>query len=327
VPGGRDPCKNIRDPCENIRKAYNNIMKARDPLDFRRKAVELSRRWHDIWKRISERPSLNPSQQRFLKQHEFAPLIATICDERIPAEVAWGFPEWLYNRLGSFELQDLIKKVNYKAELEQYLKEHQERLKELNEDTKLNEDTIKDYLESVPKKINDALEYFEKRGMTPVTMFENRKYPAPEVYFMLRVIPGIGPKKASMITRDFVYRSLGLVESNAWFDQIKERNPEFDVIRRRLVSIPIDVRVVMVFGRLFGLRLRRAKWRCLQDSSVFVQDVIAFSKLAFPDLPAKLDDILWNVGRDWCDNGNPRCQECLLRDICDTGQRFLQGRQ
>ncbi len=309
-----------RDPCENIRKAYNNIMKARDPLDFKRKADVLSGKWHDIWKRVSERPSLNPSQQHFLKQHEFAPLIATICDERIRAEVAWGFPEWLYNRLGSFELQVLIE-VDYKAALEQYLKEHHERLKNLDENT------IRRYLESVPKKIESALKHFEKRGMTPVTMFENRKYPAPEVYFMLRVIPGIGPKKASMITRDFVYRSLGLVESNAWFDQIKERNPEFNVIRRRLISIPIDVRVVMVFSRLFGLRLRRAKWRCLQNSSVFVQDVIAFSKLAFPDLPAKLDDILWNVGRNWCRKGNPRCQECLLRDICDTGQRFLQGRQ
>jgi endonuclease III len=295
------------------------IMKARDSLDIKRKAVELSRRWHDIWKRISERPSLNPSQQRFLKQYEFAPLIATICDELIPAEVAWGFPEWLYNRLGSLELQDLIKKVNYKAELEQYLKEHQERLKNLDKNT------IKDYLKSVPKKIESALEYFEKRGMTPVTMFENRKYPAPEVYFMLRVIPGIGPKKASMITRDFVYRSLGLVESNAWFDQIKERNPEFDVTHHHLITMPIDVRVVMVFSRLFGLE--GADWECLQDSSVFVQDVIAFSKLAFPDLPAKLDDILWNVGRDWCDNDNPLCQECLLRDICDAGQQFLQGRQ
>ena len=311
------------------RDPYMGIVKAHDPLDFKRKAVELSRRWHDIWKRISERPSLNPSQQHFLKQYEFAPLIAIICDELIRAEVAWGFPEWLYNRLGSFELQDLIKKVNYKAALEQYLKEHQERLKELNEDTKLNEDTIKDYLESVPKRIESALKYFKKRGMTPVTMFENRKYPAPEIYFMLRVIPGIGPKKASMVTRDFAYRSLGLVESNAWFDQIKERNPEFDVIHRHLITMPIDVHVVKVFSRLFGLK--RANWRKLQSDPLLVQDVIAFSKLAFPDLPAKLDDILWNVGRVWCndrrDTENPRCQECLLRDICDAGQRFLQGRQ
>jgi len=300
------------------RDPYMGIMKARDPLDIKGKAVELSRRWHDIWKRISERPSLNPSQQRFLKQYEFAPLIATICDELIPAEVAWGFPEWLYNRLGSFELQDLIR-VDYRRELEQYLKEHQEHLKNPNEDT------IKEYLERVSKKIESALKYFKKRNKTPITMFENREYPAPEVYFMLRVIPGIGPKKASMITRDFVYRSLGLVESNAWFDQIKERNPEFDVTHHHLVSIPIDVHVVMVFSRLFGLK--RANWRKLQRDPLLVQDVIAFSKLAFPDLPAKLDDILWNVGRDWCDNDNPLCQECLLRDICNAGQQFLQGRQ
>jgi len=297
------------------RDPYMGIMKARDSLDIKRKAVELSRRWHDIWKRISERPSLNPSQQRFLKQYEFAPLIATICDELIPAGVAWGFPEWLYNRLGSFELQDLIR-VDYRRELEQYL---EERLRNLDEDTR------REYLESVPRKIEDALRYFKRRKKTPVTMFENRKYPAPEVYFMLRVIPGIGPKKASMITRDFAYRSLGLVESNAWFDQIKERNPEFDVTHHHLIITPIDVHVVMVFSRLFGLK--RANWRKLQGNPLLVQDVIVFSKLAFPDLPAKLDDILWNVGRDWCDNDNPLCQECLLRDICDAGQQFLQGRQ
>jgi endonuclease III len=291
------------------------IMKARDPLDFKRKAVELSRRWHDIWKRISERPSLNPSQQRFLKQYEFAPLIATICDELIPAGVAWGFPEWLYNRLGSFELQDLIR-VDYRRELEQYL---EERLRNLDEDTR------REYLESVPRKIKDALRYFKKQGKTPVTMFENRKYPAPEVYFMLRVIPGIGPKKASMITRDFVYRSLGLVESNAWFDQIKGRNPEFDVTHHHLITMPIDVHVAKVFSRLFGLK--RANWRKLQGNPLLVQDVIVFSKLAFPDLPVKLDDILWNVGREWCHEDNPLCQECLLRDICDAGQQFLQGRQ
>jgi hypothetical protein len=142
---------------------------------------------------------------------------------------------------------------------------------------------------------------------------------------MLRVIPGIGPKKASMITRDFVYRSLGLVESNAWFDQIKGRNPEFDVTHHHLIITPIDVHVVMVFSRLFGLK--RANWRKLQGNPLLVQDVIVFSKLAFPDLPAKLDDFLWNVGRDWCDNDNPLCQECLLRDICDAGQQFLQVRQ
>ncbi len=309
-----------RDPCENIRKAYNNITKAHDPLDFKRKADVLSGKWRDIRDKISERLPPNPSQQHFLKQHEFAPLIATICHEQILAELAWGFPEWLYNRLGSFELQAL-KEDEYREKLEQYLKEHQEHLKNLDENT------IKEYLESVPKKIKSALKYFKKRGKTPVTMFENRKYPAPEVYFMLRAIPGIGPKKASMITRDFAYRSLGLVESNAWFDQIKERNPEFDVTHHHLTTMPIDVHVVKVFSRLFGLRLRRANWRCLQNSPVFVQDVIAFSKLAFPDLPAKLDDILWNVGRKWCHEGNPHCQECPLKDICDAGQRFLQGRQ
>jgi endonuclease III len=294
--------------------SYMGIMKARDLLDVKRKAVELSRRWHDIWERISERLPPQPSKP----QHEFAPLIGAICDEMIPAEVAWGFPEWLYNRLGSFELQVLIE-VEYKAELEQYLKEHQERLKNIDERTR------KEYLESVPKKIKDALRYFKKQDKTPVTMFENRKYPAPEVYFMLRVIPGIGPKKASMITRDFAYRSLGIIKSNAWFDEIKRRNPEFDVTHHHLITMPIDVHVAKVFSRLFGLK--RANWRKLQSDPLLVQDVITFSKLAFPDLPVKLDDILWNVGREWCHEDNPLCQECLLRDICDAGQQFLQGRQ
>ena len=38
--------------------------------------------------------------------------------------------------------------------------------------------------------------------------------------------------------------------------------------------------------------------------------------LAFPKLPVKLDDILWNVGRKYCEQ-KPKCDSCPLRDLCD----------
>ncbi|MEM5854099.1 MAG: hypothetical protein QW228_07075 [Candidatus Aenigmatarchaeota archaeon] len=69
---------------------------------------------------------------------------------------------------------------------------------------------------------------------------------------MLRRIPGVGPKKANMITRDFTYRSLGLSQSNPWFDQIKARFPNFRVVDEKLLDMPIDVHVVKVFNRITG---------------------------------------------------------------------------
>jgi adenine-specific DNA glycosylase len=53
--------------------------------------------------------------------------------------------------------------------------------------------------------------------------------------------------------------------------------------------------------------------------------LMAFSKLAFPDLPVKLDGIFWNVGHEWCHETNPNCQGCPLKEICMLGNSSYNG--
>lgn len=247
----------------------------------------------------------------FLAQNEFAPLIGTICDEQINAKDAWNFPEWLYGRVGEFSLPKLLE-VNYKEMLEEYLEDKWPK--------GMKESDRRNYIEKISKAIREALEFFQKKGKSPITIFENRSYTALEVYFMLREIPGFGPKKASMITRDFIYRSLGLSESHPWFDQVKAKSPNFNLIDGSFLDMPIDVHVVKVFNRIFGLKfLSKRGWR--SELPNHVQDILAFSKLVFPDLPVKLDNIFWEIGRKFCNERNPDCEKCPIMEICDSASR------
>jgi endonuclease III len=49
-----------------------------------------------------------------------------------------------------------------------------------------------------------------------------------------------------------------------------------------------------------------------------------FARLAFPEMPTKIDDLFWNVGREYCDNINPNCVKCPLREACDVAKRSQQ---
>ena len=176
------------------------------------------------------------------------------------------------------------------------------------------------YLNRIPRFLEKAIKHFVNANLDPIDMFENRSYEALEIYFILRGIPGIGPKKACMIARDFVYdsRNIGKI-MNPCFYQIKKKHPQFKVTRENLLDMPIDVQVTKVFLRIFGQKYTRRGWR--NEILPNVQDLIAFSKLVFPDFPAKLDEIFWNIGRTFCDNRNPKCSECLIRKICEVGKK------
>ena len=266
------------------------------------KAEWLRRKWNLVpWQ---------PTPEGFLAENEFAPLIGTICDEQIKSDDAWRFPEWLHSKIGTLELSKLLA-VDYGKELEEFLKDRWPKRMHDNEKQK--------YIKKISKAIMNALNFFYKEKKTPVTMFENRPYKALEVYFTLRRIAGIGPKKANMITRDFIYRSLGITKSHAWFDQIKRKSLDFKVEDGNFLDMPIDVHVIKVFNRLFGRKHPNRKgWR--SELPYHVQDILAFSKLVFPDLPIKLDQVFWTVGREYCDDENPDCARCLIAEICESAR-------
>jgi len=273
--------------------------------EIKEKAEKLAEIWEEFGLEWPDDP--------LLEQNEFAPLIATICNEHVFHGYAFEFPSWLNDRIGGFDLPRLLK-VDYKEMLRKFFEDKcSSRMKD-----KEGQD---EYINKISKSILDALRFFQEKGASPVTMFENRPYTALEVYFTLRRIAGIGPKKANMITRDFIYRSLGLSKRHPWFDQVKAKSPEFDVKEGNLADMPIDVHVVKVFNRIFGRMIPKGgKWE--NELPNHIQDILAFSKLAFPDLPVKLDNILWSVGVEYCDNIDPDCEECPIAKICESAKKF-----
>ncbi len=229
--------------CENS-NCRGSCIKDKSFDEIKKKAEFLKQ----IWDRLKEGLRPPEAEFTFLYRNEYAPLIGTICDERVRAEDAWRFPEWLNSKLGGITLEKIIElgKERVREYLEEYFKNKWPR--------RMKKKDREDYLDSISRYIVEAMNFLKKRGVTPITMFENREYSATEVYFMLRQFNGVGPKKAKMITKYFLFTSMDILEHYPWFDQIKAKNPEFKVTG--VIMPPIDVHVVKVFCRIFGENLR-----------------------------------------------------------------------
>lgn len=266
---------------------------------------------NQTWSRLKGKLTSPEVSFTFLYQNEYAPLIGTICDEKVKSEDAGTFPEWLNSKLGGITSEKILKlrKKGVKEVLEGYF--------ENKWPGGMKEEDKEKYLEKTSSYIVEAMKFLKEKSITPITMFEDRPYTAAEVYFMLRLIPGIGPKKAKMITKYFLYASMGILEHYHWFDQIRAKNPKFKVAG--VIMPPIDVQAVKVFCRVFGVNL--GEWDKAKSNSDLIQDIEAFSLLASPDKPVIIDEIFWNVGRTYCYGKAPNCQECPLNEICDYVRR------
>jgi len=176
----------------------------------------------------------------------------------------------------------------------------------------MDEKARKDWIKKTSERIKEAVRQIDN----PVRIFEDREYPASEVYFMLRQISGIGPKKASMIVRDFLYRSMGIAARHPWYDQIVRISPNFKVVGAEQTLVPVDVHVVKIFNRLFGRKW--GDWRREQTEHWWDSNIQMFSRVVFPEFPARLDGIMWYVGSNYCRDRNPECSTCLLAKLCDS---------
>ena len=174
------------------------------------------------------------------------------------------------------------------------------------------------YLEDISGYIINACKLIiEAYENDPDNMFKNGTFTVPEIYFVLRTIPGIGPKKASMIARDFVKAE------GAWYEgirnRLKKKGTEFKIEGKHLSEVPVDVHVVKVFGRIMGEFKNTPRRDKFLD---YWPDIQNFAKLAFPDFPGKIDEVLWLVGRQYCHESQPNCEECPLKNIpCEYARR------
>ena len=271
------------------------------------------------FKKLSEEFSLNQEfsidqeVEKFLNKDHLAPIIGTICDQEITTEHAWTFPYWLHNKLnGKFSAQSIYKLGTKKIEklLSLFLEDKWP--------SGMADKKRKNYLKNISRYIIKTCELIiNVYDNDADNMFKNGKFTAPEIYFILRSLPGIGPKKASMIARDFVKAE------GPWYkgiqDRLEKKGIKFKVERKNLTEVPVDVHVVKIFGRVMG------EFRKTPSRDKFLDywpDIQNFAKLAFPSFPGKIDEILWLVGRQYCYESEPDCKNCPLKDIpCEYAKR------
>jgi endonuclease III len=71
------------------------------------------------------------------------------------------------------------------------------------------------------------------------------------------------------------------------------------------IDISSDVHVRRVFARLG-----------LVDEGASNDEVIYRARGLNPEYPGIFDEVVWEVGVDWCRPSNPRCAECCLNEYC-----------
>jgi len=273
------------------------------------------------FKRVAEKYPMSqfgiePKAERFIEENSLAPIIGTICDQEITAEDAWEFPYWLNEKL---KLKG--KSVSAKSICELSKEELKELLRDYMKNkwpSGMSKSRREKYLNNISRRIIHACKFiFTEYNNEPDNMFKKGIYIVPEIYFLLRVIPGIGPKKATMIARDFAKGE------GPWYKgicrRLKGQGINFKVEGKHLSEVPVDIHVVKVFGRVMGEFKNTPKREKFLD---YWPDIQNFAKLAFPDFPGKIDEILWSVGREYCHERNPNCKNCPLKDIpCEFGMR------
>jgi len=109
-----------------------------------------------------------------------------------------------------------------------------------------------------------------------------------EVLSDLIDIHGVGPGIANMVLRILIDEG--------------DYSPSDD--QKRLIDIKADVHVTRVFYRS-GLSPSQGAEICK----------LAAREL-HPEFPAKLDWPAWEIGRSYCRETDPKCQECKLGEVC-----------
>jgi endonuclease III len=275
----------------------NELMRILEKCKVIREQVELSlQRMND---------SYDPNE--FLNKDPLAPIIGTICDEKINADVAWDIPsslhDWLKQQGLNFKASVIcsIGKERLREWFTEYMKDKWPRM--------MKKEEREEWLKSIPAYIISSCEKIWKEyNDDPDSIFiiNNGLLPIPLVYFMLRQFPGIGPKKASMIAREF-----GI--NREWFRSVKarlqKRGINLVITDIHFTEMPIDVHVRRVFQRLGFSRYSEP------------QDFQNLARIIYPKNPGCVDVFIWDLGRKICKENQPNCKECPLKTICEWNKK------
>ncbi|MEM3448395.1 MAG: hypothetical protein QXO75_10560 [Nitrososphaerota archaeon] len=278
-------------------------MKLIEVIDLLNKC-KVIRKHLDVYLQRRGEAWFNPEE--FNNKEPLAPIIGTICDEQIKADVAWQIPfhlsQWLNQQGKEFKASE-IQKLG-KQNLRTWLKDHMHG----KWPKKMFRDKREKWLDNISESIiNTCKKISEKYNDDPdsIFMINDGKLSIPLVYFILRQFDGIGPKKASMIARDFGNEC-------DWLKSIRKRLHDkgisIEVTDIHFTEVPIDRHVQRVFPRLFGYKFN-------------TQDIQNLARLIYPENPGLVDKFIWELGREVCKN-KPLCEKCNLNNICE----YYKGR-
>ena len=110
-----------------------------------------------------------------------------------------------------------------------------------------------------------------------------------EVVYRFLEFDGVGPKIASMAAN------------------ILARNFKIPFADHFSIDISADIHVRRVFARL-GL--------CPGNPTV--EQVIYKARALHPEFPGMMDLPCWEIGRNWCKQSDPQCQNCYMNDLCSA---------
>lgn len=215
-----------------------------------------------------------------------AVIIGTIYDEGTTAEVAWAYPFIIKKWMGNKPLT--VSNV-LEADDKCFLRGGNQ-----------GSITSKDVKEST-RIIRDDYD-----GNVERLFFSDS---AEVIYNNLKGLRQIGEKKSRMLSRDFVVsiNYEGELEPSLWTLPFKKKwkNQGYSRLRdMKKIGLPPDIHAERVVKRLENKK------------NIDLKQLDQFGLKVYPEFPALLDLLLWPIGRNFCHKTNPRCEDCLLKEIC-----------
>jgi endonuclease III len=242
------------------------------------------------------------SIEEFIIRDPLAYIIGAICDQQIKAEVAWSIPKALHDELKNRGLEfkaSIIYRLG-ENEIRKWLEEYMK-----NKWGRVRKDVREKWLQNIPVYIVKTCEIIAKKyddNPDKLLLVNNGRLNPSLIYFIFRQLPGIGPKKASMLARDFTWNN------DSYLKGVRERLQRLGVNlvveQKFFTEIPVDVHILRVVERIFGSEYTE------------IQDIQNLGRLIYPENPGLVDYFLWDFARKTCLSKKPKCNKCSLSNIC-----------
>jgi endonuclease III len=264
-----------------------------------------------VEERLSRKTQGTISQdiEEFISSDPLAYIIGAICDQQIKAEAAWSIPKVLHDELKKrgLEFKASIIYEFGEDEVRKLLKDCMKNIRMKGKWGRLRGRAREKWLQDISLYIVKTCELIAKKyndDPDKLLLVNNGKLNPPLLYFIFRQLPGIGPKKASMLSRDFTWDKDSYLEGAR--ERLRRQGVNLVVEQKYFTEIPVDVHIKRVVERIFGQEYTEN------------QDIQNLGRLIYPENPGLVDSYLWDFARKICinDNRKPKCDECPFTSIC-----------